>query len=157
MPVESTCAGGSSESDVAPQPALTRHDRGPTFAPMRLLSLLLLSGLFLAAGIFHFVRPAPFVRIVPPFLPFPLALVYISGAAEILGGIGLLVPGLRRWAGLWLIVLLVVVFPANIYMAVAPDRAGFGIDPLWLWLRLLLQPVLIVWVWWLTATARPYP
>jgi uncharacterized membrane protein len=119
---------------------------------MRHASLYLLGLLFVAAGVLHFVRPAAYVRIVPPFLPYPMALVYISGVAEIVGGLGLLVPGLRSWAGLWLIALLIAVFPANIYMAVAPERAGFGVAPVWLWLRLPLQLVLIAWVAW---AARP--
>ena len=117
---------------------------------MKVLSLGLIALVFVGAGVLHFVRPGPFVRIVPPFLPFPLALVYLSGVAEILGGIGVLVPSLRAWAGLGLVALLVAVFPANLYMALAPERAGFGIAPLWLWLRLPLQFVLIAWVWWAT-------
>jgi uncharacterized membrane protein len=117
---------------------------------MQLLSLLLLAAAFTAAGVLHFVRPLMFARIVPPFLPWPTALVYVSGVAEILGGLGLLIPALRPWAGLGLIALLVAVFPANVYMAVAPERAGFGIAPVWLWLRLPLQVLLIAWVWWAT-------
>ena len=117
---------------------------------MKALSLGLIALIFVGAGVMHFVRPQPFVRIVPPFLPFPLGLVYLSGVAEILGGVGVLVPALRAWAGIGLIVLLVAVFPANVYMALAPERAGMGIAPVWLWLRLPLQFVLIAWVWWAT-------
>lgn len=119
---------------------------------MKTLSLGLIALIFVAAGVLHFVRPGPFVRIVPPFLPFPRALVYLSGVAEILGGLGVLVPALRPWAGIGLVVLLIAVFPANLYMAIAPERAGFGIAPVWLWLRLPLQFVLIAWVWWATQT-----
>ncbi len=115
---------------------------------MKTLSLWLIAATFIGAGVMHFVRPRPFVEIVPPFLPNALLLVYLSGAAEILGGIGVLVPSLRVWAGWGLIALLVAVFPANIYMALAP--AKFGIAPVWLWLRLPLQFVLIAWVWWAT-------
>ena len=117
---------------------------------MRTLSLVLIAVGFVAAGVLHFLRPGPYVQIVPPFLPYPLALVYISGAAEILGGIGVLIPSLRTSAGLGLIALLIAVFPANLYMALAPERAGLGVEPLWLWLRLPLQVVLIAWVWWAT-------
>jgi uncharacterized membrane protein len=119
---------------------------------MKQLSIVLIGLGFVAAGAFHFVRPALYTRIVPPFLPFPLALVYISGVAEILGGIGVLIPSLRAWAGLGLIVLLIAVFPANIYMAVGPEHAGLGVPPIWLWLRLPLQLVLIAWVAWATQT-----
>ena len=121
---------------------------------MRIASIYLMAVLFVAAGVMHFIRPAVYARIIPPFLPSPLALVYVSGVAEIVGGLLLLVPALRPWAGVWLIALLVAVFPANVYMALAPGRAGFGIAPLWLWLRLPLQLVLIAWVWWATAPGR---
>ena len=117
---------------------------------MRTLSLALIGVGFVAAGVLHFLRPEPYVRIIPPFLPYPLALVYISGVAEILGGIGVLIPSLRASARIGLIALLIAVFPANLYMALSPERAGLGIDPLWLWLRLPLQVVLIAWVWWAT-------
>lgn len=117
---------------------------------MRLLSLALIAVGFVVAGVLHFIRPSLYARIIPPFLPFPMALVYISGVAEILGGLGVLVPSLRSWAGLGLIALLIAVFPANLYMALAPERAGMGVAPVWLWLRLPLQLVLIAWVWWAT-------
>lgn len=111
---------------------------------------MLIAAIFVAAGVFHFLRPAAFARVVPPFLPYPLALVYISGVAEILGGLGVLMPSVRPWAGIGLIALLVAVFPANVYMALEPKTAGMGFAPAWLWLRLPVQLVLIVWVWWAT-------
>lgn len=115
---------------------------------MKLLSIGLIALMFVGAGVMHFVKPKLFEAIVPPFLPAPLLLVYLSGAAEVLGGLGVLVPGLRVWAGWWLIALLVAVFPANIYMALEAEK--FGISPALLWLRLPLQLVLIAWVWWAT-------
>ena len=117
---------------------------------MKSIALVFLAVLFVSAGVFHFVKPEPFVRIVPSFLPFPRALVFISGVAEIAGGLALLVPQLRAYAALWLIALLVAVFPANLNMALAPERAGLGIAPVWLWLRLPGQVVLIAAVWWAT-------
>ena len=117
---------------------------------MKTLSVILIALIFVTAGVFHFLKPKPFERIVPPFLPFPRALVYISGVAEILGGIAVLVPQLRELAGLWLIALLIAVFPANLHMALRPERAGLGIAPVWLWLRLPAQLVLILFVWWAT-------
>lgn len=110
------------------------------------LSRYLLALLFIGAGITHFTSPEKFVRIVPPYLPAPLLLVYISGIAEVAGGLGLLLPATRRLAGWGLIALLVAVFPANVYMLQA-HGAGLPV-PLWaLWLRLPLQLVLIAWVW----------
>ena len=113
----------------------------------RRISRYVLAFLFFSAGLLHFLTPAPFVRIVPPYLPAPLLLVYLSGAAEIAGALGLLLPTTRRLAALGLLVLLVAVFPANIYM-LQIHGAGVAV-PLWaLWLRLPLQLLLMGWVWW---------
>ncbi len=99
------------------------------------------------AGAFHFLSPAPYLKIMPPALPWPLALVYISGVAEIAGGVGLLIPRLRRAASLGLVALLIAVFPANVYMAVAHVRMTANPVPEWLpWARLPLQALLIWWV-----------
>ena len=114
---------------------------------MRMLSVYALAVLFVTAGITHFVRPQLFVRIVPPYLPAPLGLVYVSGAFEVLGGLGLLFPGTRVVAGWGLIALLIAVFPANIHMALHPE--AFPQVPAWsLYARLPLQFVLIGWVYW---------
>ena len=120
-------------------------DRPPT------VSQLLLGFAFIAAGALHFVKPAMYAQIIPPGFPSPRLLVAISGVAEIAGGVGVLVPPLRRPAGWGLIALLVCVFPANLYMAVDAER--FASIPAWaLWLRLPLQGLLIAWVW--QATLR---
>ena len=102
---------------------------------------------FIVAGIMHFVMPAPYVGIMPPWLPSPLALVYVSGVFEIAGGAGVMVGRTRRAAGWGLIALLVAVFPANIQMLVNALHAHAS--PLWctlLVLRLPLQPLMIWWV-----------
>lgn len=110
------------------------------------LRLLLALG-FITSGTLHFLRPKPFVRIVPPQLPAPEVLVAVSGAAEILGALGLLLPRTRRAAGAGLILLLVAVFPANVQMAIDPEGAGKGVPAWALWARLPLQPLLVVLVW----------
>jgi uncharacterized membrane protein len=98
-------------------------------------------------GIGHFVRPGPFVSIVPASLPAPLLLVLVSGFFEVLGGVGLLVPRARRAASLGLVLLYLSVFPANINMVMHPEL-GAGV-PLWaLWARLPFQVVLIAWALW---------
>lgn len=111
---------------------------------------ILLATLFIFSGAAHFANPKPFVDIVPPFLPWPLALVWISGVFEIAGGVGLLVPFLRRWAGIGLVALLVAVYPANIYMAMYDVQFGDAQVPWWGHLiRLPLQFVmsaLVIWV-----------
>jgi uncharacterized membrane protein len=102
--------------------------------------------MFVAAGTAHFVWPGLFVEIVPPYLPTPKLLVYISGAVEILGGVGVLFPSVRVYAGWLLILLLLAVFPANVHMALHPEE--FAQIPAWaLYLRLPLQFVLIAWVY----------
>lgn len=110
--------------------------------------------LFLLAGVTHFLQPAIFVAIVPPYLPWPGALVSISGAAEIVLGALLLV---RRWssfAGWGLIALLIAVFPANVHMAVNAER--YSSIPAWvLWLRLPLQGVLIAIAYAFARTRHP--
>lgn len=101
----------------------------------------------MATGALHLVHPAPFLKIMPPGMPLPLVMVYTSGVAEIAGGIGLLIPRVR-WIAVWgLVVLLVAVFPANVYMAIAKVQITVRPLPDWLlWARLALQPVLIWWV-----------
>jgi uncharacterized membrane protein len=78
--------------------------------------------LFAAAGVLHFLRPAAYASIMPPGLGHPAELVALSGAAEIAGGLGLLLPRTRRAAGYGLIALLLAVWPANIGMALHPER-----------------------------------
>lgn len=115
---------------------------------LRAVALVGLAGVFVFAGVMHFVKPQMFEAIVPPYLPSPKALVLASGVAEILGGIGLLIPATRVWAGIGLVLLLVAVFPANLYMA--QEAAQFRqLAPAWaLWARLPLQGVLIALVVW---------
>jgi uncharacterized membrane protein len=115
----------------------------------------ILAAAMTAVGILHFTNPEPFVKIVPAFLPAPLALVYVSGIAEIAGGIGILIPRVRRAAGIGLIALYVAVFPANINMAVNQVSLGDDPVPVWaLWARLPFQILFIAWAYWV-AVARP--
>lgn len=119
------------------------------------IALWALALVMVAIGVLHFVRPKPFVRIVPKYLPAPLALVYISGFFEILGGLGLLLPSTRSFAAWGLIALYVTVFPANVYML----TDNVSLDPRkpiprWaLWLRLPFQLVFIAWAYWFTRPA----
>jgi uncharacterized membrane protein len=93
------------------------------------------------------VRPRLYLRIMPPYVPAPEAMVYASGVAEIAGGAGLIVPALRRPAGWWLIATLIGIFPANLHMALNAEK--YDAIPggrAALWARLPLQAVLIAWV-----------
>jgi uncharacterized membrane protein len=88
---------------------------------------------------------------MPPYIPWHLAMVRISGAFEIIGGLGLLVPATRRAAAWMLVVLLIAVFPANLYMAMYPANAGSAsIPPVLRWGRLPLPIMLICWLVWCT-------
>jgi uncharacterized membrane protein len=116
--------------------------------------LAVAAAFYTTAGFLHFLRPAMYLKIMPPYVPWHGAMVYLSGAAEILGGLALLIPSVRRAAALGLVALLIAVFPANIYMATNPIEAGAGgLPSVALWGRLLLQPLLIWWVLW--CTKRP--
>ena len=112
---------------------------------LRLFSRSALALLFVGAGLLHFLRPATYLAIMPPQLPQPLILVYISGFFELLGGLGLLPARTRRLAGWGLLALLVAVFPANVYMALIHEQINISG---WLaWGRLPLQLPLMWWVW----------
>ena len=103
---------------------------------------------FVGAGVLHFVAPGTYERIMPPYLPLHRELVYLSGALESLGGLGLLAGRTRGAAGVGLVLLLVAVLPANVQMLI--DARVIGKPSWWLallWLRLPLQGVLAAWVW----------
>jgi uncharacterized membrane protein len=103
---------------------------------------------FVMAGTNHFIQPKFYRQIVPPMFPAPGLLVIASGICEIAGGIGLQIRSLRPAAGWGLIALLVAVFPANVYMVVSPQAAtDIHVSKILLWLRLPLQGVFIIWVW----------
>jgi uncharacterized membrane protein len=115
---------------------------------MKYLARFSMAALFLASGIQHFRKPRPFVKIVPPLLPSPYGIVYVSGALEVIGAIAMLIPPLHSFARHLLIALLIAVFPANVYMAMYRIPLGRKHLPDWLlWGRLPLQFVLIWLVW----------
>ncbi len=117
-------------------------------------NVFFLAGIFIFAGAMHFVVPSRYVGIMPRWIPYPLQMVYVSGIAEMLGGIGLLLPAVRSAAGVGLILLLFAVFPANVQMLL--DAIHAHASPLYialLVLRLPLQPLLIVWIYWSAVAA----
>lgn len=113
----------------------------------QLMYLLLMGLLFVAAGVNHFVNPSFYLKITPSFIPWPLGLIYMSGVFEVLGGIGVLIPHLRRMAGWGLIALLLAVSPVHVDMLLHADNFP-EVSMEALTARLLLQPFLIAWVWW---------
>ena len=90
---------------------------------------------------------------MPEQLPAHRELVYASGVAEIAGGLAVLPPRSARWGGWFLIATLIAVFPANVNMAVNPERFSRIPESL-LWVRLPLQALLIAWVWAVTVRRR---
>lgn len=104
----------------------------------------LLGATFVALGSLHFLRPGAYETIMPDYLPAQRELVLASGAAEIIGGGGVLLKRTRTIAGWWLIATLIAIFPANLHMALHPARYP-AFAPALLWARLPLQAVLILW------------
>jgi uncharacterized membrane protein len=109
------------------------------------ISKFVLAAIMIAAGVYHFVNPQVYVHIMPKYLPWHLALVYVSGLLEIVFGAGLLTrfSSLAAWG---LVVFLIAVFPANVNMALHLELTP-QISSMLLWLRLPLQVVLICWAW----------
>ena len=109
---------------------------------------------YVLAGVAHFLSPSMFARIVPPQLPRPRALVYLSGIAEIVLGVGVLFERTRNVSAWGIVALLVAVFPANVYMATSDDLdlpgAVGNVSDAALWARLPLQAVLVAWALWYT-------
>jgi uncharacterized membrane protein len=111
--------------------------------------LWVMAAFYITAGVGHFVWPHAYLPMIPPYLPWPVELVYLSGAAEFVLGALVLLPQTRYHAAWGIIVLLIAVFPANIHIAVnnvplfgATEGAG-----IWNWLRLPFQGIFIAWAW----------
>tara|TARA_B100002052_G_scaffold41250_1_gene33494 strand:- start:397 stop:807 length:411 start_codon:yes stop_codon:yes gene_type:complete len=113
--------------------------------------LIIISSIFyVIVGIKHFTDPNYFISIVPPYLPYHLELVYISGFFEILFGVMILIPKYRYWGAIGLILLLIAVFPANIFLAQnkeAQEAIGAS-QQIALW-RLPIQGILIWIAYWI--------
>ncbi len=119
--------------------------------------LLILQGvLYAVAGVLHFTSPEAYLPLMPDFLPAHLTLIYVSGVAEILGGVGLLVPKTRRAAAWGLVALLLAVWPANIHVALE-NVPLFGAEQgagVWNWVRVVFQLPLLAWAYRYTALDR---
>ena len=107
---------------------------------------------FIAAGVLHFLRPGMYEAIMPSYLPAHRELVYLSGAAEIIGGAALLDARTRRFGMWWLIATLVAVFPANVHMALNPD--DYRSVPGGKWALYARLPVQLLFIAWVRAAAR---
>ena len=112
------------------------------------LSRSALAAVFVGGGVMHFVRPALYDAMIPPLLPWPRFWTLFTGVCEIAGGVGLLIPRLRRPAAFGLIAMLVGFLWVHVRMLIEPPMFNGHPVPSWLlWVRLPLQAVLIWWVW----------
>tara|TARA_B100000029_G_scaffold481159_1_gene529949 strand:- start:871 stop:1236 length:366 start_codon:yes stop_codon:yes gene_type:complete len=105
-------------------------------------TLYIMSIFYVNVGVKHFVDPDWFMQIMPPYLPYHKELVYISGMFEILFGLMLIIQRTRLYAGYGLILLLIAVFPANIYLA-QTNGSAMNISPEIAWGRLPFQALFI--------------
>ena len=115
---------------------------------MKTFSKYLLALSLVVTGTLHILRPDFYLKIMPPYMPWPLELVYLSGAIGFLLGLLLLVPRCSRWAAWGIIALLIAVFPANLYLY--QHQEIMPGPPLLHLLRLPLQAVFILWASWHT-------
>ena len=116
----------------------------------KILTIFVMSFFYIYVGIRHFIEPEWFVQIMPPFLPYHFELIYLSGFFEILFGVMLLFKRTRALACFLIILLLVAVYPANIYLAFneAPQQA-LGISSFMAsWVRLPIQFIFIGLAYW---------
>ena len=111
--------------------------------------LILLSVFFTYAGIDHLISPDFYVSIMPPWIPAHLELVYLSGVFEVMGGVGVLIPRFRAFAGAGLVALLIAVYPANLHMAFNPHLFP-DIPVVALYIRLALQFLAFYWAYTVT-------
>ncbi len=108
--------------------------------------LYILSLIFITAGIFHFIKPKAFMRIMPLYIPNHKLMVYLSGVFEILSGLGILftkTKGIAIWV---IIIMLILFFPVHIHMIIN-KKAGLNLPKLVLYSRLVLQFVIIYWAY----------
>jgi uncharacterized membrane protein len=109
----------------------------------------LLAAGFIFAGFNHFYNPDFYLRIMPPYLPWPSALHLTAGFFEVVLGVMLLFQRFQKLAAWGLIALLLAIYPANIHMAVNHDLYP-ELPMVFHWIRLPLQFVMIAWAWWFT-------
>jgi len=112
-------------------------------------SIIVMSWFYISAGLLHFTNTNWFLQIVPPYLPMKMELVYLSGLFEVILGFMLIVPALRYYAGWGLILLLIAVYPANIYLA-QTNGAAMNTSALVAWGRLPFQFLFIGIAYWHT-------
>jgi uncharacterized membrane protein len=107
---------------------------------------ILLGNIFVIAGLFHFFKSDFYLHAMPPYLPYPEILVFMSGVAAVLLGVFVIIPQTSRFAAWGIIVFLILVYPVNFHMASHPDLFP-TIPARLLWMRLPLQFVMMAWAY----------
>jgi uncharacterized membrane protein len=123
---------------------------------LKKISLVVLIVGYMTAGINHFIHPDGYIKIIPHYLPYPEALNYIAGACEIIFGAMLIFTTTRNLGSILLIIMLAAFLPVHFTMLQqAPLMVGsLLVTPLIAWIRLLIQPVLMLWLAWHMQTKR---
>jgi uncharacterized membrane protein len=117
---------------------------------LKLVMRWLLGVAFVLAGVNHFVNPGFYLPFMPPYLPWHLGLIYVSGVFEVALGALLLVPRFAPLAAWGLIALLIAFLPLHVHMAVN-SHLFRNVGPAALWARLAFQGVLLAWAYWFTG------
>jgi uncharacterized membrane protein len=118
---------------------------------MKMISLVLMGCLYIVAGINHFIHPASYLGIMPHWVPFHNAAVFVSGLCEVLFALLLLIPSTRRIAAWGIILLLIAVFPANVQMMLNYLHEGKN----GLWVTVIRLPLQAVLIWWAYIFTKP--
>ena len=122
----------------------------------RLIACWIIGPVYAAFGVFHLIAVQSFLPIMPPWVPYPALVIQLTGLAEIAGGLGLLIPPLRRWAGLGLALYAIGVFPANLHHAFGGVHVPGLPDSWWYHApRLAMQPVLVALALWAGGWLTP--
>jgi uncharacterized membrane protein len=123
---------------------------------LKKVCLIILILAYTCAGFNHFRSPTGYIRIIPHYIPFPVFINALSGILEILFGLLLIFKSTRRYGAIGICLLLIVFLPVHIQMIIdAPFKLGtFTVTPLVAWVRLVLQPMLILWAWWYVKDDR---
>ena len=108
--------------------------------------LYLMAFMYIIAGIFHFLKPKVYMRIMPRYLPAHKTLVFVSGFIEIILGVGLFFPETKNLAIYGIILMLMVFFLVHFYM-LSSKKAGAGFPQWILIVRIFVQFILIWWAW----------
>lgn len=106
--------------------------------------IFLISGIYLFAGLTHFLFPGIYLKVVPEYLPWHGPIVYLSGAIEIVLGVALLIPAVRSLAAVGVIMLLIAVLPVHVEQF-RRKEARLGLP---LWVVILRQPLQLLLIWW---------